>query len=590
MHSKKTLPKYSSSPNSVGFMDKRLVIFVVVIISGLLISANLLFSVDKSSKAYLQLENTNRLLRTTQEFQIQYNVAHAAINTFMFLGSNETWNAAVKQTRKLSSNAKSLHVFSNKQHEVQQALVKNIEMQVEMYINALPPLRGIRQNYRGVVEGVVTSNIYQSARHYRVMSSLSNVIEVLSQEDVLNKDLIIQLQSVQNRWLRVITEFRALLLLRSKKSEQSTLIHVEQFKKEWNEIISRIDDFDIEIQSLLNITDKNQRGWLALLPEVINTHLGKSWRRDLRYMKENINPIGDKILLSLNDYDVGLAKHLEETANEIIDIKKQSLIGVFVVMGLVISFSLAMLLIYIRLLKEQHRKRVDAEHINNMKTEFLSRISHELRTPLNAILGFGQLLEMNPDSNLTEQQKINLNEINFAGNHLLHLVNEILDLSSIESGSMQINNKKLDLVTVLNESVSLSTPMAREYGVHINIKSVSDIKYNVKADPVRLRQVFINLISNAIKYNKKNGDILISVENNLALTRINISDTGCGISNNDIEKLFQPFERLGKTNETEGAGIGLMVTRELITSMGGSVGVKSKLGKGSTFWIELISA
>ena len=590
MPSKKTSSLDPSSFRKPSFIDKRLAAFVVITIAGLIISANLLLSVGKTSEVYLHLNTANKLLRTTQEFQIQYDVAHAAITTFMFLGSDDTWDIALQQTKKLSDNAEKLYTPRHAQNDTQQALVKNIRMQVEIYIQNLAPLRAVRQDYRGIIEGVVTSNINQSAQHYRVMSNLSNAIEALSQDDTLNKDLIIQILSVQNRWLRTITAFRSLLLLRSEQSEQATLLHAEQFKKEWDEIFRRISDFDIEIQPFIVMVDKNQNEWLAALPKVINTHLGKRWRRDLRYVEENLNPISKDILLSLNNYNLGLAKHIEETASNIVDLEKRNIIAIFVVMGLIIVFSLTMLLIYTRLLREQRRKRADAEHINKMKTAFLSTISHELRTPLNAILGFGQLLEMNSDATLTEQQKTNVNEINVAGNHLLHLVDEILDLSSIESGNINIQMEKINLVEILNESISLSKPMANKYGVHINIRNIKDIGFYVHADPVRLRQIFINLISNAIKYNKKNGDVLVSIESKEKITRININDTGCGISKQDIEKLFQPFERLGKTSDIEGAGIGLMVTKELLNSMGGSIGVNSKPGKGSTFWVELISA
>ena len=593
MPSKKT-SSYSSSFRKISFIDKRLAAFVIITIAGLIISANLLLSVGKTSKVYLQLETTNQLLRTTQEFQIQYDVAHAAITDFMFLGSDDTWDIAEQQTKALSDNAEKLYIPSHAQNDMQQALVENIRMQVKMYIQNLAPLRMVRQDYRGVIEGVVNSNINQSAQHYRVMSNLSNAIEVLSQNNTENKDLIIKILSAQNRWLRTITAFRSLLLLRSEQSEQATLIHAEQFKKEWNEVLRHTNGFDIEtdieIKHFIITADKNQREWLASLPKVINTHLGKRWRRDLRYMEDNLKPISKDILLSLNNYNLGLAKHIEETATEIVDLEKQNIIAVFVVMGLIIVFSLTMLLIYTRLLKEQHRKRIDAENINNMKTAFLSTISHELRTPLNAILGFGQLLEMNSEATLTEQQKANVNEINVAGNHLLHLVNEILDLSSIESGKVSIQMKKINLIEILDESISLSKPLASKHDVHINIKTIKGIDFYVHADPVRLRQIFINLISNAIKYNKKNGDVLISIESKEKTTRINISDTGFGISKQNIKKLFQPFERLGKTSEVEGAGIGLMVTKELLNSMGGSIGVNSKPGKGSTFWVELASA
>ena len=593
MPSKKTSSLYPGFLRKISFIDKRLAAFIVITIAGLIVSANLLLSVGEKSKEYLHLETANQLLRTTQEFQIQYDVAHAAITNFMFLGSDDTWDIAIQQTKKLSDNAEKLYALNHAQDDMQQALVENIGIQVEMYIQNLAPLRMVRQDYRGVIEGVVTSNINQSAQHYRVMSNLSNAIEVLSQEDTLNKDLIIQILSAQNRWLRTITAFRSLLLLRSEQAEQATLIHAEQFKKEWNEIFRRISDFnietEIEIKPFILIADKNQREWLTSLSKVINIHMGKRWRRDLRFMEENLEPISDDILKSLNNYNLGLAKHIEKSTNDIVELEKQNLIAIFIVMGLIIVFSLAMLLIYIRLLKEQRRKRIDAENINKIKTEFLSTISHELRTPLNAILGFGQLLEMNPEATLTEQQKANVNEINVAGNHLLHLVNEILDLSSIESGNVNVQMKKINLIEILDESISLSKPLASKNGVHISIKTIKDIEFYVHADPVRLRQIFINLISNAIKYNKKDGDILVSIEGKEKITRINISDTGCGISKQDINKLFQPFERLGKTSEIEGAGIGLMVTKELLSSMGGSIGVNSELGKGSTFWVELTS-
>lgn len=590
MPSNKTSSLHRGFFHKINVVDKRLAAFIVITIAGLIISANLLLSVGKTSEVYLQLDTANQLLRTTQEFQIQYDVAHAAITTFMFLGSDDTWNVAIQQTRKLSDNAEKLYIPDHAQNDMQLALVENIRMQVKNYRQNLAPLRMVRQDYRGVIEGVFTSNIDQSRQHYRVMSNLSNAIEAISQHDVLNKDFIIQLQSVQNRWLRLITAFRALLLLRSEQSEQATLIQAEQFKKEWNDIFGRINDFDIEIQHFILTVDKNQKEWLTSLPKVVNTHLGKRWRRDLRYMEEELNPISDDILRALNNYELGLAKYIEKTANEIVALEKRNLIAIFIVMGLIIVFSLAMLLIYTRLLKEQRRKRIDAENVNKIKTEFLSTISHELRTPLNAILGFGQLLEMNSDATLTEQQKTNVNEINVAGNHLLHLVNEILDLSSIESGNVNIKMKKINLIEILDETISLSKPMASKYGVHISIKTIKDIEFYIHADPVRLRQIFINLISNAIKYNKKDGDILVSIESKEKITRINISDTGCGISKQDINKLFQPFERLGKTSEIEGAGIGLMVTKELLNSMGGSIGVNSELGKGSTFWVELISA
>jgi len=587
---KNTAQRYSESQNNNRFIDKRLVVVVVIIVIGLLISANLLLSIGQTSQVYLQLEKANQLLRTSQEFEIQYDVTNAAITTFMFLGSDETWDSAQQQSLTLAKKAEQLVPLANINLDSQYEFAKGIRIQISKYIEALPPLRKIRQDFRGVVEGVVQSNNTQATQHYMFMASLTNAIETLSQDPLGNKNLIIQLQSVQNRWLRIISEFRALLLLRSDRTERGTLLQVEQFEKEWRDIVNNIDDIDFEVQAMINTAHKNQQEWIDALPNVIKNHFGKRWRRDLRYMEEQLNPISKEMLTLLNGYELNLAEHIKITANKIVNLEKNNLIWIFVVMGLIIAFSLAMLFIYKRLLDEQRRKRLDAEHVNKMKTDFLSTISHELRTPLNAILGFSQLLEMNREKTLTEQQKTNISEINSAGTHLLHLVNEVLDLSTIESGNIHIKMQSLNLTDVLNESVSMSKTMSNKYNVHISVQHTRNIEHYVIADPTRLRQIFINLISNAIKYNKKNGDILICIKPKRNMTRISIIDTGCGISKEDIKKLFQPFERLGERNKTEGAGIGLVVTKELVTSMKGNIGVDSVLGEGTTFWIELISA
>ena len=568
-------------------MDKRLVVFVLIVIIGLILSSNLLLSVGKTSEVHDRLRIANKLLLTTQEFQIQYDVSRAAITTFMFLGSDETWEIAKRETEKLYDHAEKLVQIDNTQVNIKQQLVKDIRIKVNEYILNLPPLRAIRQDSRGVIEGVLNSTETQSSNSYKVTTGLANAIQILKQEDDADKDQIILLEDAQNRWLRIISEFRALLLLRTSRTQQATLAQVEQFQQQWAEIINSVDKFDILIQEQILNVDKSQRGWIQTLPKVINIHLGKRWRRDLRYMDENLNPIGEQILASLNAYEIGAAEYIEATTNEILSLEKKNIIWVFIIMGLIITFSLTMLLIYTRLLAAQQRKRIDVERINTMKTEFLSTISHELRTPLNAIIGFSQLLEMDINGTLTEQQKLNVNEINVAGGHLLHLVNEILDLSAIDSGNINLNMQKVNLCEVLGQAISLSNTMAEKFSVKINNKVQCNVQCNVHADPVRLRQVLLNLISNAIKYNKKGGTVSVSVETSGSMYKINVRDTGIGITKQNITKLFQPFERLGQPNEIEGAGIGLMVTKELVESMGGEIGVNSKLDKGTTFWVEL---
>ena len=590
MSSKKNKNINEERVRYVDLMDKRLVLFVLIVIVGLILSSNLLLSVGRTSEVHDRLRVANQLLLTTQQFQIQYDVSRAAINTFMFLGSDGTWQIANKETQKLSEHAKKLAQTDSAEVNIQKQLVTDIQMKVDEYILNLPPLRDIRQDTRGVIKGVLSSTETQATNSYRVTTGLGNAIQILLQEDNANKDFIILLQSVQNRWLRMISEFRALLLLRTSRTQQSTLTQVEQFKKQWLEVLNTPDEFDILIQEQITNIDKSQSAWIQSLPQVLNIHMGKRWRTDLQYVDENLNPIGDQILSFLNAYEIGIAKYIESTTNEILALEKKNIIWVFVIMGLIITFSMTMLLIYTRLLAAQQRKRMDVERVNTMKTEFLSTISHELRTPLNAIIGFSQLLEMDFEQTLTNQQKLNINEINVAGNHLLHLVNEILDLSAIDSGNINLNMQSVNLCEVLGEAVSLSSTMAKKFSVTIKNKISCASTCKVNADPVRLRQVLLNLISNAIKYNVKGGHVTISVEEKHTMYRINIKDTGIGITTQNINKLFQPFERLGQPNEVEGAGIGLMVTKELIESMDGNIGVISKPEKGSIFWVELIAS
>lgn len=236
--------------------------------------------------------------------------------------------------------------------------------------------------------------------------------------------------------------------------------------------------------------------------------------------------------------------------------------------------------------QEITKTKMLAEKANAAKSEFLSRMSHELRTPMNAILGFGQLLKMDVD-HLNQEQMANINEILGAGNHLLSLINEVLDLSRIESGKLEINFKDVDLKTVINECISLIQPLADSRHLSL-IDNLTDTNYKVRADAMRIKQVFLNLFSNAVKYNREHGEITIKSQVISEQTlRIAVSDTGGGLSEDDLENLFVPFQRLNEASSVEGTGIGLVITKRLVELMGGRVGADSVLGKGSNFWIDL---
>lgn len=231
-----------------------------------------------------------------------------------------------------------------------------------------------------------------------------------------------------------------------------------------------------------------------------------------------------------------------------------------------------------------------AEIANRAKSEFLSRMSHELRTPLNAILGFSQLLECDNDCPLVPSQKEHVGHIIKAGWHLLGLINQVLDLSRIESDGLELAVEKIELRPFVEECVSLVAATAQCRSIRI---VVNEIKSNpvqfIRGDKTRVRQILLNLLSNAIKFNRQGGDIRVACSAPTeGWVRISVSDTGQGIPQDQLNHLFQPFERLDiNKDDVDGTGVGLALVKRLAEVMEGSVGVESVLGQGSTFWFEL---
>nr|WP_269429638.1 ATP-binding protein [Pontibacillus marinus] len=235
-------------------------------------------------------------------------------------------------------------------------------------------------------------------------------------------------------------------------------------------------------------------------------------------------------------------------------------------------------------LKESIREAIQA---NQVKTEFLSRMSHELRTPLNSIIGYSELLMEGKEASVSNSSKQydQLQKIHRSGVHLLHLINEILDLSKIEKGEFAVREEWINVEETVRDAVDIIGPMATEKNVHVSCELMDDREWGIQADPLYLRQILVNLLSNALKYNKPNGKVSVYQERDGDSIKICIQDNGIGIKSEYIPHLFDSFYRV-PNQEVSGTGIGLSIVKRLVEKMNGSCGVQSKENEGSKFWVS----
>lgn len=360
----------------------------------------------------------------------------------------------------------------------------------------------------------------------------------------------------------------------------------EKFARAFNSNTSLMAISEIETNKILDVNET----WLKVLGFEKEEVIGKS-PGELKFMA--LRDVGQEIERkvanneTVRDIEVEITNHYGEKR-----------VGLFSAEHIFIANKPMVLTILVditerkKMENELQTARLGAEKANAAKSEFLSRMSHELRTPMNSILGFSQLLER---SELNAKQLKAAAHIRKSGRHLLNLINEVLDISRIEAGRMQLSLEAVSLVSLIEQSVELIRPQAIERNISIKISLNPKAPEFIKADVQRMKQVMLNLLSNAIKYNSEGGKILIESEKikdeGSERTRINIRDTGAGITQDDISKLFTPFERIGaERTPTEGTGLGLSVTKKLVEAMKGRIGVESKLGEVSTFWVEMKSS
>ncbi|WP_321396002.1 ATP-binding protein [Emcibacter sp.] len=236
----------------------------------------------------------------------------------------------------------------------------------------------------------------------------------------------------------------------------------------------------------------------------------------------------------------------------------------------------------------QHTKEL-AEKASRTKSEFLANMSHELRTPLNAIIGFAEFLRSDPRHSLSDVQDEQVGYILTGGHHLKQLINDILDLSRIEAEKVEFDYEAVDIFEIVDQCIRQLKPVAGERQIEIRHDLDPEKEILIWVDELRFRQVVFNLLSNAIKYNREKGSVFVSADLTAEkMLRLSVKDTGKGIAEKDLSTLFDMFQRLdnGSMTSTEGAGLGLSVSRLITEQMGGRIGVESEVGKGSIFWVE----
>jgi signal transduction histidine kinase/ActR/RegA family two-component response regulator len=321
------------------------------------------------------------------------------------------------------------------------------------------------------------------------------------------------------------------------------------------------------------------------------------YEKQIKYYVKQIPPFFVRLKENANRLSYDTQQRLTELEN---DLQAQKIHYETTKLGLMVMVILSVIIIgffFARQINQSNRQltltwqemlraKEEADSASRAKSDFVSRMSHELRTPLNAILGFAQLLEMD---HLPEHQKTPVQQINRAGKHLLELINQVLDIAKIEAGKLEVEILSIDLPQLLNDMAAISQERIQNKGLAFNIQLDSKLPHYVMGDPTRLRQVFINLIGNAIKFTDVGSVTLNAMPMQNNYVRFEIIDTGIGMNEQAQGRLFKAFAQADDsiTRKYGGTGLGLMLCKEIVEVLGGKIGIHSEVGKGSCFWFEV---
>jgi len=363
---------------------------------------------------------------------------------------------------------------------------------------------------------------------------------------------------------------RAPPLLKAVRSGSS---HDPVLRRDYPKLVALLE---ARLKEIVQTVDLNERGHRAQALAIVRTGRGNRITQQARILTAS--------MIRRSDGLVSSARRSSHTGQVWAN---RAAIAAYVASGVLLLVMAMLIRDYVRTESARRASReaqLEAERLNLAKSGFLSRVSHELRTPLNAILGFGQLLERD---SLEQSQRETLDQMLAGGRHLLAIVDDLLDLSRIEAGELRLSLEPVQVADAVGEAKALMGHAAGEAAVGVRQRPVNVDLY-VRADRKRLLQVLLNLISNAVKYNRRGGNVVIGVAQTPSGVRFEVVDSGIGISAEAIERLFTPFERLDAPSRgIEGTGLGLAVARGLVEAMGGTLGLSSEEGVGTTVWFEL---